>query len=551
MDNDAMRIYLKNTIWFLLLWSILGCEDWDLPVLDFVVLQMEDIREEEQFLVVTSRITELRRETVDEYGHVWSRDTGVLPTLEENEGIASYKSLTPEEALTPFVARIDRREIRPKGRYVFRAYALIGGRCFYSESVLFYQSSPVVVLAESINYTGGTSANVEGRIIVNDPNVRVIDYGHCLSITDAPPPLEEDVCSSFGSLIATEESFVSSLGPLENGQSYSVFPYAVIQVSESETEICYGDPLQFEARLNQFWRQLEVPGGLSAREGAVSFTYGDSVAFIAGGLGRDVNELTFYDDCWRFSEATGWRPCQEAMPAPLAYGIAFTIGQKAYIGTGQKIENAPPDTVVTADFYAFDMVEESWEAVAPLPVARLFAVAFSDGEAGYVGTGLDEGVSGTGSNELWRYLPGPDRWEPAGSLAVRYGMVSLRSGEDIYVGGGFDERGVPSEKFWRYDGEVYEEVSTLDPSRNARGFAVGFSDATGNGFLSLGIDADFNLLTDVLQLPPGDETWRTGADFPAQGRIFGVGFSLQERLYMGLGGTPDGRPLDDLWVFTP
>jgi hypothetical protein len=545
-----MRIRLQSTIWLFVLAGLLGCEDWDLPELDFIVLKMESITEEAQFLNVTSRITELRRETVDEYGHVWSRDVGVLPTLEDNEGIASFKSLTPEEALAPFTAKIDRRELHPKDRYVFRAYALIGERCFYSDSVLFYQGAPVVVTAENINYSAGTSAVAEGRIFVQNPNVRVVDYGHCWGTGTAIPKLGQDRCTSFGGLIASEKSFSSTIAPLEDGQVYTIVPYAVIRISDNETDTCYGAPLRFEARLNQFWKVLDTPQGLSAKEGAIAFTFGDTVAFIAGGVIRDLNGLTFLDDCWRYSTHGGWRPCKENMPAPLAYGVVFTIGQKAYIGTGQKVESAPLDTVVTGDFYAFNMEEETWQTVSPLPEPRLFAVGFSSGGAGFAGTGLREAQAIGGSREMWRYLPEQDRWEPAQTFGVRYGMASFRVNGVVYLGGGFDEQGIPSPAFWRFDGAAYEPAG-LKPGPSARGFAVGFSDAAGSGFLSLGIDSAFKLLTDVQRLSPGAPDWEPVADFPAQGRIFGIGFSLEHQWYMGLGATPDGRPLGDLWVYTP
>ncbi len=553
-----MRNRLRHIILLFLLLMNWGCEDWNLQRLDFVSLIIEDLEEEDNFVRVTSRITDLERETVDEYGHVWIRGTDMLPTIEQNEGRAAFNSLRPEEARDPFSSRIDKRTLAPKTPYVFRAYALIGGRCFYSDNTLTYQSSPVILQTDSVQYESGDTATVEGRIILLDQTVEVLDYGHCWSAGDAPGP-GDSPCSAFGPLIASDREFVTTIEALEDGRTYTVAPYAIIRLAGNDIEVCYGEPVRFEARLGQFWSALQIPEALRAREGAHTFTYGDSVAFIAGGLFQDGRDTSILDDCWRYSTTTGWRPCREKLPVALAFGAAFTIDNSEYLGSGWTNGQGTQEVAMTNRFFTFDMEEERWQEVQPLPVPLVFATGFSDQGSGYLGTGLALTESpSTGNDTLlttdnfWRYDAGSEGgWEPAEALGgARLGMVSVKAAGRVYVGSGLDRIGVARGEFWRFDGNRFEPVE-LGGNLDARGFGVAFSDNTAKGYLALGIGRNFELPRDILMLSSEAEGWQPVLEFPAQGRLFASGFSLQDKLFFGLGAPPDGEPLGDFWVYTP
>lgn len=553
-----MRNRLRHIMLLFLVLMNWGCEDWNLQRLDFVSLVIEDIEEEGNLVRVTSRITGLERETVDEYGHLWSRSSDALPTIEQNEGRAAFNSLRPEEAQAPFSSRIDKRSLVPKTPYTFRAYALIGGRCFYSDNTLSYQSSPVILQTGPVQYESGDTATVEGRIIVQDQAVQVLDYGHCWS-TDGAPETGDGPCSAFGPLIASDRQFVTTIEALEDGRTYTVVPYAVIQIDDNDTGVCYGEPVRFEARLGQFWSALEMPEALRAREGAHTFTYGDSVAFLAGGLFQDGRDTLILDDCWRYSTATGWRPCREKLPVPLAFGATFTIENSGYLGSGWTTGQGMQEVAMTNRFFTFDMEEERWQEVQPLPLPLVFATGFSDQGSGYIGTGLalTESLS-TGNDSLlttadfWRYDAGSEGgWEPAEALeSARLGMVSVKVAGQVYLGSGLDQFGVAGSKFWRFDDNRFEPVE-LGGDLNARAFGVAFSDNTGKGYLALGIGRNFELPRDILMLSSEVEGWQPVLEFPAQGRLFASGFSLQGKLFFGLGAPPDGEPLGDFWVYTP
>jgi len=50
---------------------------------------------------------------------------------------------------------------------------------------------------------------------------------------------------------------------------------------------------------------------------------------------------------------------------------------------------------------------------------------------------------------------------------------------------------------------------------------------------------------------PATDSWIRKADFPGAGRSRGVAFSMARNGYFGLGLTPDGQGLRDIWQYNP
>lgn len=543
-----MRSGLHLVAYLALLLMTMGCEDWNLPRIDHFSVVMVKVEETADSLVVSSRIEGLELETVDEYGHVWGIAGGELPTIDINLGQDNFELLSPSEATEPFQSRINKLALQPKARYVFRAYARIDDRFCYSEAVLSYQSVPLVIQSGPVEYESGTAATVEGQVFLQHPGLRVLDYGHCWSASSADPRPGIDPCTRFGELIAQERRFTSEIGGLQDGQSYTVVPYAILEIGENETDTCFGEPVFFEAMLRQFWRPLKTLEGMVAREGAATFTFGDSLACIAGGISRnEQDELRFLNDCWCYSRANGWRPAAN-LPEPLAYAVSFTLGRRAFVGTGLRLESAGghPDTVVSATFFAYDLTQDNWEPATALPEPRLFATGFTLNGEGIVAGGLDNVENARADS--WRFEDNGamGSWQPSQPLDTpRYGMITFDIGDSVYLGSGFTKTGAPSEEVWRIGGS---DTVRLSP---ARGFAIGFSDQSGQGFAAMGIDPPFNVLKDVQVFDPTRAEWQVLTEFPVEGRIFATGFYLQGQLFFGLGATPDGVTSDDFWVYSP
>ncbi len=113
------------------------------------------------------------------------------------------------------------------------------------------------------------------------------------------------------------------------------------------------------------------------RKGAVAFTLGNKGYF---GLGTD-GEGKFYKDFWLFSpdkedptEGT-WLRISDFPGEPRANAVAFTIGQFAYVGTGDDLVSLNQDRnfmqkegewkgTVYNDFYRFNPYTNSWRKVS-------------------------------------------------------------------------------------------------------------------------------------------------------------------------------------------
>ena len=107
------------------------------------------------------------------------------------------------------------------------------------------------------------------------------------------------------------------------------------------------------------------------------------------------------------------------------YGaVAFSIGNKGYIGTGY-------DGSYKNDFWEFDPSTNAWTQKANFGgAARFSAVAFSIGTKGYIGTGYD----GSYKNDFWEFGPTPIYSTPAlsgASVSVDYGAWTL-AGTTVY-----------------------------------------------------------------------------------------------------------------------
>ena len=115
---------------------------------------------------------------------------------------------------------------------------------------------------------------------------------------------------------------------------------------------------------------------------------------------------------------------------------------------------------------------------------RIFAVGFSIGSKGYVGTGLN---GATKFKDFWVYDPATDAWVQkinAGETA-RYGAVGFPMDDKGYVGMGGD--GATAYKdFGEYNPATDTWTPKVDFEGAARGLAVGFSIGS-KGYIGLGL----------------------------------------------------------------
>lgn len=183
---------------------------------------------------------------------------------------------------------------------------------------------------------------------------------------------------------------------------------------------------------------------------------------------------------------------------------SFTIENTVFVGTGRDVSFA-----LTNDWYAFNMVDQTWTNIAPLPASgRQYCAAFIDGTYGYLFGGVD--ANGP-LNELWRYDPMMDEWEAMEPLpaAGRYATVAFDNG---FICTGLLNGGIPTNESWQYD--------ATNDSWSARAAVPGTPRhrASGSGAVIQvigGSDVDGNPLADGYFYSSTNDTWYEVPDLPA------------------------------------
>ena len=229
-------------------------------------------------------------------------------------------------------------------------------------------------------------------------------------------------------------------------------------------------------------------------------------------------------------------------------GIAFTIGSKGYLGTGNTYNG------FSDDFWEYDPANDSWTQKANCAGGqRNFGLGFAIGSKGYISCGT---VGGLYQNDLWEYDPGTNVW----TQKANFGGVKrvTASGFSIngfgYVGTGFDWNGVCLADFWKYDpaNNSWAQMGNFPGGKridiDRANFIIGNKAYWGMGWdQSTGIK-----YKDLWEYDPSNDTWSQKANLPAPARYGAVGFTLCNKGFIGHGlGSGVGPYFNDLWQYDP
>lgn len=240
--------------------------------------------------------------------------------------------------------------------------------------------------------------------------------------------------------------------------------------------------------------------------------------------------------------------------------VGFSIGDKGYIGTGTD------STGATNDFWEYDPLMDSWTQKANFGGSNRYnSVGFSIGSKGYLGTGRD--ASGY-KNDFWEYDPISNTWTRLADFGgtPRYAATGFSIGEKGYIGTGQDS-GARVNDFWEFDPSFIDPISGLATgiwteknkiggiNGSRRAFAVGFS-IENKGYIGTGTIMGRILVNDFWEYNPSNDSWTKKKNFGGIGRYSAVGFSTVSKGYIGTGydKTSDRTdfweydPLTDVWM---
>jgi len=244
------------------------------------------------------------------------------------------------------------------------------------------------------------------------------------------------------------------------------------------------------------------------------------------------NKTVKSDD--KFRAFTYWDKIQD-FPGKGRYGaVGFSIDGKGYVGLGKEY-----DGEYFNDFYEFNPIDNSWKRLKDFSSGNLAkAAGFSIGQKGYVGWGW-KGYHDN-NEDLWMYTPEIDSWEKilTYDLSSEIGSGYFVIDKSAYLVSNYD--------FIEFDSEL-NKINDLG-YRMRRSNSVGCS-VLGKGYLFAGQGSGNSFNKDILEYYSGE--WTVKSAIPSGYREGAVAFSLNDKMYCGMGGSWGSGKYLDFYCFNP
>lgn len=192
--------------------------------------------------------------------------------------------------------------------------------------------------------------------------------------------------------------------------------------------------------------------------------------------------------------------------------------------------------------------EGNWVKVSTLDGnARSFAVAFTIGNFGYVGTGLD------GNNKLlsdfWKYDPTNNSWTQVASMpSGREAAVGMAIDGNGYVGTGTDSYGNYYNDFYQYNPttDTWTKKANFPGAARSRATAFAIGD---NGYITCGWDG--NYYKDMYAYNATNDTWQQEISLSGDKRFGAMSFVYNNMGYVVGGTNSGGQASVDFWRYNP
>jgi len=295
--------------------------------------------------------------------------------------------------------------------------------------------------------------------------------------------------------------------------------------------------------LAQSWTKMSQSPDITNSEfkSAVAFTI-DGIGYLVGGISRfhsDKSALNYYS-----VGGDDWMPMSIDFEAGIRYeAVGFGINGKGYV-IGGKDENGNYKN----DVWELDPIAYTWTKKADFPGgARASAVAFVIGNKAYIGTG-NNGT--TYFNDLYEYTPATDSWVIKTNFpgAARQDAIAFAVESKGYIGTGLNASGVVLNDFWEYDPSLNTWTSKANFPGNARTSAVGMGYAK-KGFVGTGNNGAVDY-KDFWEYTASTNTWeQLTTDFPSVARHEAASFVSGAKLCVFEGQNSAGTIIKDSYYF--
>lgn len=195
----------------------------------------------------------------------------------------------------------------------------------------------------------------------------------------------------------TEKGNFPGLGRTERPVSFAIDDKGYVAIGADDFGTYSNSLWQYNHTTDTWQEKAPFPG--QGRGVAVSFVI-DGKAYIGAGVYYDIQGQHILSDFWKYDPQEDlWTQIAD-IPIPLAASVAFSAAGKGFVGSGGN-----QDTPQRNEFYSYDPQEDSWTQVQSVPrEPTVLATAFSIGNQGYFGMGLDD------SQLFFEYNPFNDEW---------------------------------------------------------------------------------------------------------------------------------------------
>ncbi len=285
------------------------------------------------------------------------------------------------------------------------------------------------------------------------------------------------------------------------------------------------------------------------------FTIGDCI-YINGGVNFQPGTGEVSKEMWEYNTKNDiWSQKKEYPSKGRKGGIGFSILGKGYVVLGG--DGIPPRYT---SCWEYNPVNDSWIQKANFPgkPRSLSSALVLNNKAYIVGGQYNDGSKNTTLSDVWEFDPKNNSWKQKKEFPGNSGWGSFNFVIDSlgYVGQG--QTGITTsfpfflynKSTWCYNpsSDTWDKVNTFNGNAVSR--AIGFS-LSDTGFWIGGSNANLGetvydwFLKDIYQLDKSN-AWTKIGSFNGSARTSGIGVTVDNKFYYGLGGNILEQ-FTDLW----
>ena len=289
----------------------------------------------------------------------------------------------------------------------------------------------------------------------------------------------------------------------------------------------------------------------SKQENLSGEIFDKAVAFRCNGnlfscLGTDRTE--FRRDLWKYSfKNNKWERAEDFPGEPRISAIAFSIGNKAYVGTG--LSSSSNSRQGLNDFWGYDSEKNKWEQKASMPGGiRYGAVAFTINGKAYVALGANQS---TYYNDLWEYDPETNQWTKKADFPDngRSDASVFVINNEAYVSfGQTKELFISKKKSWKYSPVKNEWSPVAEFPDSPRAGVIVFS-YENKGYAMGGTNGTFKRFEEFWEYDATKNKWKENIDVPYGSCAYGFAFVNKDTAFIYSGKTKNGSTGVELWKY--